>query len=200
MSKLVDIIALETLPLAMEGLAGIMAKTNIKCRLLFAESLEEAELLCLKQNCPLIIINPSFFYNNQKLFNSAKARFEQVKWVGLVFGWHSPEILSMFDVLISAADTPGKVELTLTKLLQENNDDDQSSTMQEILSGREIDVLKLLAKGMANKEIADQLNISIHTVISHRKNISQKTGIKSISGLTIYAVTQKLISIDNLKD
>ncbi|MBN2635458.1 MAG: response regulator transcription factor [Prolixibacteraceae bacterium] len=199
MSKLVDIIALETLPFAIEGLAGIMAKTNINCRLLFAETLEEAELLYLKQSSRLIIVNPSLFYNNQKLFNAAKARFEQAKWVGLVFGWHNPEILSMFDGLITAADTPTRVELTVNKLLQENNGDDQNS-MQEILSGREIDVLKLLAKGLANKEIADQLNISIHTVISHRKNISQKTGIKSVSGLTIYAVTQKLITIDNLKE
>ncbi len=52
---------------------------------------------------------------------------------------------------------------------------------------------------MANKLIADKLNISINTVITHRKNISQKTGIKSISGLTIYAVVKKLISIDSVR-
>ena len=72
--------------------------------------------------------------------------------------------------------------------------------MQDILSGRKKDVLQLLATGLSNKEIADKLNISIHTVISHRKNITQKTGIKTVSGLTIYAVTQNLISIDTLKE
>jgi len=52
-------------------------------------------------------------------------------------------------------------------------------------------------KGFSNKEVADNLNISIHTVISHRKNISQKTGIKSQSGLTIYAISNKIILIED---
>lgn len=66
------------------------------------------------------------------------------------------------------------------------------------LSPREIDVLKLLTKGYANKEIADKLFISTHTVISHRKNISEKTGIRSASGLTMFAVLKKIIDIDEI--
>lgn len=62
------------------------------------------------------------------------------------------------------------------------------------LTSREIDVLKLVAKGHINKEIADALSISLHTVISHRKNISAKTGIKTIAGLTMYAVLNGLVS------
>ena len=56
------------------------------------------------------------------------------------------------------------------------------------LSNREIDVLKLIASGKINKEIADLLCISINTVITHRKNISSKLGIKSASGLSLYAM------------
>ena len=56
------------------------------------------------------------------------------------------------------------------------------------LSAREIEVLVLITKGLINKEIADKLNISLTTVITHRKNITEKLGIKSVSGLTIYAV------------
>lgn len=66
------------------------------------------------------------------------------------------------------------------------------------LTKREIDVLQLVSKGLANKEVADRLSISIHTVISHRKNISDKTGIKSASGLTMYAVLKKIIDIDEI--
>lgn len=61
------------------------------------------------------------------------------------------------------------------------------------LSERERDVLVLVARGMTNKEIASELNISPHTVISHRKNIVHKTGIRSVAGLTVYAVLNKLI-------
>ncbi|MFZ4399556.1 MAG: response regulator transcription factor [Bacteroidales bacterium] len=72
------------------------------------------------------------------------------------------------------------------------------------LTAREIEVLKLIAHGFTNKEIANKLFISTHTVISHRKNITEKSGIKTISGLTIYAVIKQLIEIkdintDNLK-
>ena len=52
-----------------------------------------------------------------------------------------------------------------------------------------------MAKGMLNKEIADLYNISVYTVITHRKNITRKTGIKSIAGLTIYALLNNLIEV-----
>jgi len=66
------------------------------------------------------------------------------------------------------------------------------------LTPRELDVLKLIAHGYTNKEIANKLIISTHTVISHRKNLSEKTGIKTISGLTMYAVIKQLISIKDI--
>ena len=61
------------------------------------------------------------------------------------------------------------------------------------LSQREREVLVLVAQGMQNKEIADKLCISVHTVMSHRKNIVAKTGIRSVAGLTVYAMVNKLI-------
>jgi DNA-binding NarL/FixJ family response regulator len=66
------------------------------------------------------------------------------------------------------------------------------------LSERERDVLVLVAKGLTNKEIASELNISPHTVISHRKNIVHKTGIRSVAGLTVYAVLNKFIDSERL--
>ena len=66
------------------------------------------------------------------------------------------------------------------------------------LSERERDVLVLVAKGYTNKEIAQELFISPHTVISHRKNIVHKTGIRSVAGLTVYAVLNKLIESEML--
>ena len=66
------------------------------------------------------------------------------------------------------------------------------------LSDRERDVLVLVARGLTNKEIASELNISPHTVISHRKNIVHKTGIRSVAGLTVYAVLNKFIDSERL--
>lgn len=66
------------------------------------------------------------------------------------------------------------------------------------LSPREIEVLILITKGFINKEIADKLNISLTTVISHRKNITEKLGIKSVAGLTIYAVMHGYVEADRI--
>ena len=67
------------------------------------------------------------------------------------------------------------------------------------LSAREKEILVSVAKGMLNKEIADQYNISIYTVISHRKNITRKTGIKTVAGLTVYALLNNLIDMNSIE-
>ncbi len=69
-----------------------------------------------------------------------------------------------------------------------------------LLSDREIDVLKAVAKGYSNKEIADKLFISTNTVITHRKNITDKLGIKTIAGLTVYAIINNMINPEDVKN
>ncbi len=75
----------------------------------------------------------------------------------------------------------------------------RESVEDNSLSAREKEVLVCVAKGLINKEIADQLNISIHTVITHRKNISRKTGIKTVAGLTVYALLNNLLDIHSVE-
>ena len=70
-----------------------------------------------------------------------------------------------------------------------------TAPVDRILSDREKEVLVCVAKGMINKEIADHLNISVHTVVSHRKNITAKTDIKTVAGLTIYALLNNLLEL-----
>ena len=67
------------------------------------------------------------------------------------------------------------------------------------LSDREKEILVCVAKGMINKEIADTLSISVNTVITHRRNITHKIGIRSIPGLTVYAILNNLIDISEVE-
>ena len=69
---------------------------------------------------------------------------------------------------------------------------------EKLLSDREIEVLSLIVQGYINKEIADKLNISLSTVITHRRNIMEKLNAKSVSALTIYAVMQGFVDITNI--
>ncbi len=74
------------------------------------------------------------------------------------------------------------------------------TTEEEPLSSREKEVLVQVVNGLSNKEIADVLNISTHTVMSHRKNIAKKLNIHSAAGLTIYAISNNLVCLDELKN
>lgn len=70
----------------------------------------------------------------------------------------------------------------------------------EAVSGREREVLACVVKGMTNKEIAGRLYISVNTVLTHRKNISRKLNIHSVAGLTIYAIVNKLVNLDEIRE
>ena len=69
---------------------------------------------------------------------------------------------------------------------------------QKVLSDRETEVLALVVQGYINKEIAERLNIALSTVVTHRKNIMDKLGLKSVSALTIYAVMHSLVDINKI--
>lgn len=93
----------------------------------------------------------------------------------------------------SSAILQQKIQTTFSSILSSSQ-----LTLNKDLTPREIDVLKLLAVGFTIKEIANELIISTHTAISHRKNISEKIGIKTISGLTMYAVIKGIIEINDI--
>ncbi len=82
----------------------------------------------------------------------------------------------------------------------ENIEHVQKDKSENVLSQREIDVLKYLIEGLSNKEVAEKLYLSTHTAISHRKNICEKTRIISLAGLTIYAILNGIINIDSLEE
>lgn len=85
------------------------------------------------------------------------------------------------------------MERTKGQPLQKNEND-------ESLSEREREIVICIARGMSNKDVADKLFISVNTVLTHRKNIFRKLDIHSISGLTIYAVVNGLITLDEIRD
>ncbi len=87
------------------------------------------------------------------------------------------------------SDTIDNLQSIFSKIEKPNK-----NNLREELSTREKDVLRLIVKGLINKDIADKLCISLNTVLTHRKNITSKLGIKSVSGLTFYAMMNGLIS------
>ena len=81
--------------------------------------------------------------------------------------------------------------------LNQRKNKQKNVSQTEELSEREIDVLREVVQGLSNKEIADKLFISVHTVITHRKNITRKLNIHTTAGLTIYAIVNNIIDISD---
>ncbi len=122
--------------------------------------------------------------------------FDTVPMVAIQSTLNDSETMRRFAASVSIYSTTEE----LVRIMHETLDRAAEPSYSEShdLSDRERDVLILVAKGYTNKEIASELNISPHTVISHRKNIVHKTGIRSVAGLTVYAVLNKLITNEHL--
>ena len=107
------------------------------------------------------------------------------------------EQIRQYDGAISMYDDPVSIVRKLRESLASHEDAPESEDYD--LSSREKEILVCVAKGMLNKEIADFYNISIHTVITHGKNITRKTGIKTVAGLTVYALLNNLIDSSSIE-
>ena len=141
----------------------------------------------------ILIVNPLLFDYAKRA--TVRAEFDQLpnlRIVGLVTAYLESQHQRQFAGIIELNDDFQRVKSTINQVANTlQSDDDESDTAP--LSDREKDVLVCLSKGLKNNEIADQLNISVHTVITHRKNIVRKTGIKSVAALTVYAILNNLI-------
>ena len=178
------------------GLAEIidsMAQFDVVSRLDSPEHLSE-KITATDAN--LLIIDPTLLgFHNREFLSQLGKEHPQLIMIALTTSYLDHSMLTPYHGVIEINDTRSKIIGKMNEFAQSEatkNADDVE------LSKRETDVLVAVAKGMMNKEIADQMNISIHTVISHRKNITRKTGIKSVSGLTVYALLNNLIDEKDL--
>ena len=189
------VIICEASEIIANGLAEVidsMAQFDVVARIESPEHLNEK---ITASDANIVIINPLLLgYQNKEFINQLGKEHPQLIIIALATAYLDHSVLTPYSGVIEINDTRSKI-------ISKMNEFAQSETTKKDdveLSKREIDVLVAVAKGMMNKEIADLMNISIHTVISHRKNITRKTGIKSVSGLTVYALLNNLINESEL--
>lgn len=141
----------------------------------------------------ILVVNPMMIgLYNDGLMRQLVQEYPSTYFVALVSTCVDKTFLRYFKETIELFENKQKVVNKILNLI--NNSDESNSQVESFdLSNRETDVLVCVAKGMSNKDISDMLNISVHTVVTHRKNIVKKTGIKSVSGLTVYALLNNLV-------
>lgn len=155
----------------------------------------ESEFLkCIENDIPDIILLNTSFLSPQGILDFKKY-LQSESQVLYIFNTSIPSdsANSHLSILDSKAVLSEKFQDALAKIKGLNDSIDS-----EELSPREKLILQNVALGLTNKEIAIKLFISTHTVISHRKNITRKLGIKTVSGLTVYAILNNLIQMEDI--
>ena len=175
-----------------EGLQSIVHDSNCLEVVSVIDDISMLEERVLAHRPDIIIINPGLLPYSSQMPATIELP-EGVFSVALVYQYFEQAYLRNFDAVIDIRDSKQSILATLANI--GNGTESKKNTASEVseLTKRERDILVLVAKGLMSKEIAEQLNISIHTVISHRKNITRKTGIKSVAGLAVYAMLNNLV-------
>ena len=191
--KINKIVIAEPSPIVAAGLLKFFEDLNQIHVVSVVDNLDDLNDKMIVHNPDMLIVNPLMMgYTNNNLIKQITQAYPETICIALVTTFIDKNFLRYFREVIELSDNKQKVANKIFNLI--NNNDDSSSQNESVdLSNRETDVLVCVAKGMTNKDISDMLNISVHTVITHRKNIVKKTGIKSVSGLTVYALLNNLV-------
>ncbi len=156
------------------------------------------EAILKNMSVDVIIVDPAIFAHssagNAKQYISG---YTDAPVVAFPSVFMTEEAARQYDAVLSLYDSPADIIHKLRSAV--SSPKDSAPTEGSELSAREKDILICVAKGMINKEIADIFNISIHTVITHRRNITRKTGIKTVAGLTVYALLNNLIDASSVE-
>ena len=197
-NEVVRIAIAETSVIIRGGLTAALKRLpNVKVQpieLLSVEALHD----CVRTQCPeMLIVNPAF----GNYFDVAKFREEisnRIHLIALVTSFVDASLLGKYDESISIFDDLDILSRKIAGLLNVASEEEMDN--QDTLSQREKEIVICVVKGMTNKEIAEKLFLSIHTVITHRRNISKKLQIHSAAGLTIYAIVNKLVELSEVKN
>lgn len=159
---------------------------------------EDMETTLDDYDADLLVVDPAIFDTRTRSGGKDLIKnWINVPVIALITNAMDASLISAYDGAIYLTDKSDEIEQKLSATMHSNPSDQRGDG--EELSAREKEILVCVAKGLLNKEIADHFNISIYTVITHRKNITRKTGIKTVAGLTVYALLNNLIDMNTME-
>lgn len=186
------VVLIEPSEIVASGISAIIGKHP---EFTIVQTLADPSYYNSNDNADVIIVNPAVIDFNERFDMRSYFGGSEAAIVALTHSNHEESVLRQYDECIGIYDNASRIIQKIRNAIEECIQNPRSDINE--LSARERDILKAVAKGMTNKEIADEFNISIYTVISHRRNISQKLGINSIPGLTVYAIMNKLVDMSD---
>lgn len=153
---------------------------------------------CVQAKHPdLLLINPTFGgMFNPSSFRNAINNADELKIMAIEVGKLNKQAAALYDEVVSVIDD---IDAIAQKVKSVCMMPAEQTEEKDSLSQREKEIVSLVVKGLTNQEIADKLFLSIHTVITHRRNIARKLEIHSATGLTIYAIVNKIVDITDIR-
>ena len=195
MVRRIHIAIVEPSVIIRNGIVSVLKRLNLDIDIVEISDMPQLQSLLEKHNPDVVIIDPtqigmiSLQHIKENLSGSKK-------FIALQSNLADASALKGYDEFISLYDTTEQIKTKVESVISENKQDD--SDKQE-LSQREKEIVSCIVKGLTNKQIAEVLHLSVHTVMTHRRNISGKLQIHSSAGLAIYAIVNKLVSLDEIK-
>lgn len=190
------VIIAEQAPIISSGLCQIIRKiTGLRPEIYEIGSKATLMNEISSKSIHILLANPTFggIFHPEEI---RKASYNPtIKIFAIEYGKLYGETLSLFDGHVHITDG---LE-TLSRKLMPVVKDQEEVHEKDTLSSREKEIISLVVKGFTNQEIADRLYLSIHTVITHRRNIARKLEIHSATGLTIYAIVNKIVDLSEIK-
>lgn len=175
------------------GLEGVFHDLGeFKVEGIISDFSSREETILKNTSADIVIVDPAVFpHSAQDGVRQYISEYTDAAIVAFPSVFLDEEAARQYDAVLNLYDSPAGIIHKIRSAVTAPRDN--AATEGPELSSREKDILICVAKGLINKEIADLYNISIHTVITHRRNITRKTGIKTVAGLTVYALLNNLI-------
>ncbi len=193
-----QIVIVEKSKIIREGISFLLQKNEICNKITEMEDANDWAMLTKNVVPDIVILHPDIAKDGIEKFRSKHQLSEQTLFIGIIYQYYNiKEISETFDEVIFITDTEEAFVNKFKLLFRQFKNETPANN--EKLTDREKAVLRLLLRGLSNKEVAENLSISPHTVVSHRKNIIEKTGIRSLSGLAVYAILNNIADMDDLK-
>ena len=142
----------------------------------------------------ILIINPTFWGALDLTKLKDESVLPKLKSMALLYSFIDESLLKQFDDTLNIFDDTEHLSIKIEQLAIK-----EQPVETDLLSVREKEIVRCVVKGLTNKEIANTLFLSTHTVITHRRNIARKLEIHSSAGLTVYAIVNKLVELEDVK-
>lgn len=198
MSETVKIAVAEPSLIIRSGLLSVLKRlTALHIEILEIGDIARLETSLSWRKPDILIVDPASLglFSLQRI--KSEAGCEGLRCVALQNGPVDSAVLHAYDAILSVYDTAEQIRGKLLTLCRAST---RQEPRKESLSEREKEIVIGVVKGMTNKQIAEHLCLSTHTVITHRRNIASKLQIHSPAGLTIYAIVNKLVELNDIKE